>query len=189
MGKRLEEMTLSELWELFPIFLVAHDDRWEDYYREMEEKIGNVLGDTVIHRISHIGSTAIDGIWSKNIVDVLLELESDADMESAACMLKEAGLTVMSESKNRISMNQGYTENGFLDKVYHVHLRYAGDNDELYFRDYMNEYPDEAAAYESLKMTLWKKYEHDRDAYTRQKTGFIREKTEAARKKYGHKYE
>lgn len=29
MGKDLSEMTSEELWELFPIFLVEHDDRWE----------------------------------------------------------------------------------------------------------------------------------------------------------------
>lgn len=35
-GKELSEMTLEELWELFPIFLVQHDDKWEDAYREIE---------------------------------------------------------------------------------------------------------------------------------------------------------
>ena len=35
MGKDLSEMTLEELWELFPIFLVAHDNRWKDYYNEI----------------------------------------------------------------------------------------------------------------------------------------------------------
>ncbi len=28
MGKDLSKMTLEELWALFPIFLVPHDDRW-----------------------------------------------------------------------------------------------------------------------------------------------------------------
>ena len=28
MGKELSEMTLEELWDLFPIFLVQHDDQW-----------------------------------------------------------------------------------------------------------------------------------------------------------------
>ena len=32
MGKDLSKMTLEELWELFPIFLVAHDDRWKDSF-------------------------------------------------------------------------------------------------------------------------------------------------------------
>ena len=32
MSKNLPEMTLDELWKLFPIFLVAHDDRWTDLF-------------------------------------------------------------------------------------------------------------------------------------------------------------
>ena len=28
MGKELSEMTLEELWELFPIVLVEHNDKW-----------------------------------------------------------------------------------------------------------------------------------------------------------------
>ena len=31
MEKELSEMTLEELWELFPIFLVQHDDQWNEY--------------------------------------------------------------------------------------------------------------------------------------------------------------
>ena len=36
MGKALAEMTLEELWELFPIFLVEHNENWKKYYVEME---------------------------------------------------------------------------------------------------------------------------------------------------------
>ena len=88
----------------------------------------------------------------------------------------------MSQSKKRLSFNKGYTENGFADRVFHLHLRYAGDNDELYFRDYLIEHPDVAKEYEKLKLELWKKYEHNRDAYTEAKTEFVRKYTEKARK-------
>ena len=64
----------------------------------------------------------------------------------------------------------------------------AGDNDELYFRDYLNEHPEVAKEYEALKLDLWKKYEHNRDAYTDAKTDFIRHWTQEARKKYGNRY-
>lgn len=37
-----------------------------------------------------------------------------------------------------------------------------GDYDELYFRDYLNEYPALAAEYEALKLRLWKQYENTR---------------------------
>ena len=70
----------------------------------------------------------------------------------------------------------------------HIHLRHTGDNDELYFRDYLNEHPKIAEEYEALKLELWQKYEHDRDAYTNGKTEFIRKWTTEARRIYGDRY-
>ena len=67
MGKELLEMTLEELWGLFPIFLVQHDDQWNEYYNEIESTITDLLAGYPVNRISHIGSTAIKGIWAKNM--------------------------------------------------------------------------------------------------------------------------
>lgn len=39
MAKPLSEMTLEELWELFPIVLAEHRDCWADWYAE-EEALG-----------------------------------------------------------------------------------------------------------------------------------------------------
>ena len=158
------------------------------YYREMEAMLKNLLPDRFAPRIHHIGSTAIAGIWAKNIVDVLVEIPTSENIVGAAEILKRNGFLIMSADKNRISLNRGYTKEGFADKVYHVHLRYAGDNDELYFRDYLNEYPEAAKEYEALKLSLWKKFEHNRDAYTEAKTDFIRLFTAEARKKYVDRY-
>ena len=80
MGNKLSEMTLEELWELFPIFLVQHDDKWKDDYRKMEVLIQDLLSDCPVERISHIGSTAIQGIWAKDIVDVMVEIAETADI-------------------------------------------------------------------------------------------------------------
>lgn len=188
MGKELSEMTQQELWELFPIFLVKHDDKWKDSYREMENTMSDLFAGFPVERISHIGSTAIQGIWAKNIVDVMIELSEKADLEEAALVLEQNGFIRMSAEANRISLNKGYTKDGFADKVYHIHLRYTGDNDELYFRDYLTEHPQVAKDYESLKLELWKKYEHNRNAYTDAKTEFIRKWTDKARKVYGERY-
>lgn len=37
-----------------------------------------------------------------------------------------------------------------------MYLRHCGDNDELYFRDYLIEHPDIAREYEKLKLNLWR---------------------------------
>ena len=75
MGKDLSEMTLEELWELFPIFLVAHDDRWKDSFNEIEKTLTGLLANQSVVRISHIGSTAIQEIRAKNIIDRTSERE------------------------------------------------------------------------------------------------------------------
>ncbi len=51
MQKELPEMTLEELWELFPIFLVAHDDRWKDRFNEIGETLTGLLSGFQLHRL------------------------------------------------------------------------------------------------------------------------------------------
>ena len=68
------------------------------------------------------------------------------------------------------------------------HLRLVGDNDELYFRDYLNDHPQTAKEYEALKLRLWKEFEHDRDAYTEAKTDFIKVVTAKGRQEYAGRY-
>lgn len=83
----------------------------------------------------------------------------------------------MNTSKNRISMNKGYTEKGFAEKVYHLHIRLPHDHDELYFLSYLQMHPAIAKEYETLKLHLWKRYPHDRTDTRRQRqilSGHIR---------------
>ena len=188
MGKELSEMSLEELWELFPIFLVAHSDKWIRFYDEIESFLKITLSECPIERISHIGSTAISGIWAKDIVDVLIEVSKGSDIWNTAKIIEKNGFIRMSTEADRISFNRGYTKDGFADKVFHVHLRYIGDNDELYFRDYLNEHTQTAREYETLKLQLWKLFEHNRDAYTDAKTEFIRKWTSEAKRIYAGRY-
>lgn len=78
MGKGLSNMTLEELWKLFPILLVEHNDTWRQRYEEIEGCLTELLADCSVVRISHIGSTAVDGIWAKDIDDVLVAHDRDA---------------------------------------------------------------------------------------------------------------
>ena len=84
--------------------------------------------------------------------------------------------------------NKGYTKHGFAEKVYHLHMRSAGDWDELYFKDYLIEHPEVANAYSHLKQSLLLSYKHNRDGYTDAKTEFIKHFTGKAREAYGNRY-
>ena len=188
MKKQLSEMTLEELWELFPIFLTQYQPGWDTWYQEELRNLQQLLPAKEIVRISHIGSTAVKTIWAKPIVDIMVETTPDNNWTTIKKKLLQSGYLCMAEDSRRISFNKGYTENGFAEKVYHLHLRRGGDNDELYFRDYLLAHPQVAKAYEELKLSLWKKFEHNRDAYTESKTDFIRTYTLEAKKLYGERY-
>lgn len=187
MGKKLSEMSLEELWQLFPIFLTEHKDCWRDWYTEEEILLKRLLTQAI--RISHTGSTAVSSIWAKPIIDILVEVPLECDLLSIKDLLVNNGYICMNQNIHRISFNKGYTENGFSERVFHLHLRYAGDNDELYFRDYLMEYTEIAKEYEKLKLELWKEYEHNRDAYTNAKADFVKRYTDKAKLKYGNRYE
>ena len=186
MGKKLSEMSLEELWQLFPIFLEEHKDCWKEWYFEEESLLKRAFSSS--EKISHIGSTAISSIWAKPIVDILMEVPKERNLLDYKAQIINCGYICMSESEKALSFNKGYTENGFAERVFHLHLRYTGDNNELYFRDYLNEFPDIAKEYEKLKLSLWKEYERNRDAYTNAKTAFVKKYTEQAKMIYGNRY-
>ncbi len=139
-------------------------------------------------KISHIGSTAIAGIWAKPIVDILVEAPNSGCFSECKAALAGAGYICMSEQPLRLSFNKGYTEQGYAEQVYHLHLRRNGDHDELYFRDYLNAHSDAAKEYEQLKLKLWKQYAYDRDGYTAQKSNFVAAVTAKAKAEFKGRY-
>ncbi|MCQ1531798.1 GrpB family protein [Lutispora saccharofermentans] len=191
MKKTLSEMTLEELWELFPIILKEHNPEYEKWYLIEKEDIIRHIGQKNIKRINHIGSTSVEGLIAKPTIDILLELDNDCNLEWLKSTLTGMGWLLMSsenESDMRMAFNKGYTPDGFDEKVYHLHVRYHGDWNELYFKDYLREHSEVAEEYGLLKKLLWKKFEHNRDGYTDAKTEFIMKYTNIARACYGDRY-
>lgn len=191
MEKSCSEMTLEELWQLFPIVLREHNPEYKEWYLQEKEKIAKTVGQNEIKRINHIGSSAVEGLPAKPTVDILLEVDYNTNMETLAVKLKNAGWTLMSVEKEpglKMAFNKGYTPNGFAERVFHLHLRFLGDWDELYFRDYLLTHKEVAKAYGELKLKLKEQFEHDRDGYTAAKTGFISKWTKQARKDFGNRY-
>ncbi|MCI8298896.1 MAG: GrpB family protein [Lachnospiraceae bacterium] len=186
MNKKLSEMSLKELWQLFPVFLTENQTNWREWYSEEEILLKQAIPQAV--RISHIGSTAVGFIWAKPIIDILVEVPKQSQLLNYKDLILNSGYICMDQQINRISFNKGYTENGFDEKVFHLHLRYIGDNNELYFRDYLIGHPHIAGEYEKMKLKLWKEYEYNRDGYTNAKTEFVQKYTEKARLLYRDRY-
>ncbi|WP_066504146.1 GrpB family protein [Abyssisolibacter fermentans] len=191
MGKELSEMTLEELWELFPIILKEHNTDYKNWYEIEKQRLLSFIDKKSIIRINHIGSSAVKGLISKPTVDILLEVDNKSNIEQLKDTLLNNGWLLMSSQKKpymSMAFNKGYTKEGFAEKVYHLHVRYYDDWNELYFRDYLIQHEEVANEYGKLKLRLLEKYEHNRDGYTDAKSDFILKYTKKAKEEYGDKY-
>ena len=191
MEKLLSEMSLEELWELFPVVLKEHNPKYKKWYIKEQQELIRIIGQKNIKRINHIGSTAVEGLLAKPIIDILLEIDESYNVEFLKTILHKADWICMSseiEPVFQLSLNKGYTLNGFAEKVFHLHVRYFDDWNELYFRDYLMEHKDVAIEYSNLKSILKGQYAHNRDEYTNQKTDFILQYSNIAKEEYGDRY-
>ena len=184
--KSLDQITDEERARLFPIILSEYNPDWPRWYAEESEKLRCLIGEEHIVRISHIGSTAVPGLTSKPTVDILMEISEGIDVDQLMAALPNPEYiclhppTTPSEPPHLVFL-KGYTPTGFADKVYHIHVRYPGDWDELRFRDYLIAHPEIAAEYAELKRKLRGAFEFDRDGYTEAKTEFIRSVVDKAK--------
>ncbi|MBN2035968.1 MAG: GrpB family protein [Chitinispirillaceae bacterium] len=184
MNRSLATMTPEELGELFPVIISSPDPRWGRLYQREKERIKKALGGKNIVRIQHIGSTAVPGLVAKPTIDILLEVPEKIDAQWIVEKMERLEYHYIARPENpapHMMFAAGYTVHGFKGQAYHVHVRYGGDWDELYFRDYLRAHPDVAKEYGELKIGLAQIHRNDREAYTGKKTAFIQGITVRAR--------
>jgi GrpB-like predicted nucleotidyltransferase (UPF0157 family) len=184
MNNNLSEMTNEELSKLFPIILSKHNAAWSNNYQKEKAILERGIGKENIARINHIGSTVIPGILAKPTIDILIEINDTADIKKLIWNIQSVGYIYTKKPENpppHMMFIKGYTPEGFKGQAFHVHVRYVGDWDEIYFLRYLLKHPEIALEYEKLKLELKSKFEHDRDGYTNAKTDFIKRITNVAR--------
>ncbi|HNX59304.1 MAG TPA: GrpB family protein [Spirochaetota bacterium] len=183
-------MTTEELGLLYPIILTPHNPEWRFSFDREKSALLEGLDPLRPLRIEHIGSTAVRGIAAKPTIDILIAIPDDpASVQTFQDKMMIMGYVKTEEQKKHQMFVKGYTPEGLADESFHVHMGPLSLDwlwDRVYFRDYLNEFPEVAAEYESLKMRLAEKFRNDREAYTDGKGDFIRRITDAAKNHYGH---
>ncbi|QWC00717.1 GrpB family protein [Mycoplasmatota bacterium] len=185
-------MKKDDLWRLFPIILKPHNPEYINWYRQEKKILTKIIGDHLIKRMSHIGSTSVHNLIAKPTIDILLEVENEVALIEIKNKLEKESYICHKQKdmfkNNSLMCLKGYSEKGFEEKVFHIHIKVLNNHKELYFRDYLKEHPEIARAYGELKLELMKKYKHHRDHYTDSKSDFINRYTEAAKNMYKDRY-
>jgi len=158
--------------------LKPYNPKWPEMYK-IEEKIILNECSCIIKKIHHIGSTSIENIQSKPIIDIMIELDDFSCKEQIFKELLNIGYIFrMQAREDWIFMSKGFNEK----KMYHLHLVFKDSEfaqEHLIFRDNLRKYPSIAKEYEHLKIDLLSQYRDSPEDYTINKSNFIYEHSQA----------
>ncbi len=173
------------------IDIVPHNPLWKAMFDQERKHLTACLPENLIGRIEHFGSTAIQGLPAKPIIDILVEVTSlDETKSIIAPVLELQGYDYFWRPSFGDSTPPFYawfikrSKKGI--RTHHIHMVEADFEhwERLLFRDYLLENEDIAKKYGDLKIRLCEKNRNDRVAYTMGKTKFIVATTEEAKKYY-----
>ena len=151
------------------IRLVHHDPEWADVYERAEADIRDALGEDALS-IDHVGSTAIPGIDSKPVIDILVLVER-YDPEAVYRIPLESLGYVFKHRDLGHAFFEGHPS-GMSTQVHVVEESSEDPRMMVTFRDYLRTHPDEARRYEQLKHTLADRYT-DGNVYADAKSEYV----------------
>ena len=70
--------------------LLPYQSSWNDEFLAEEKRLQEIFGDKAV-AIEHIGSTAVEGLSAKPIIDIAVLIENDEDADSFTNSLSEIG--------------------------------------------------------------------------------------------------
>jgi GrpB-like predicted nucleotidyltransferase (UPF0157 family) len=173
-----------------PVRIVPADPAWPARFEVERDALAAAIGRWASGGIHHVGSTAVPGLDAKPVIDILVGVRDLAS--SRACFEPVAQLGYM-YAPYLIEEMHWFCKPDPSRRTHHLHLVPADSQcfrEELAFRDCLRAHPDTAAEYAGLKYRLAVRFEHDREAYTDAKAGFIRDvlaRTEAQAAPGGHR--
>ena len=152
--------------------LEPHDKQWDEIALQTIKTLKSILGDDAID-IQHIGSTAIQAIKAKPIIDIAVAVHDIKDILPYIEVLKQ----------HNIFFHEGAVagevffvmEDGDI-RTHHIHIvkrNGTGWSNYISFRDYLNANPEKAMMYDEFKRKSAVRFADDRKRYTASKQEII----------------
>ncbi len=166
-----------------PVVIVEYDLRWPAMFADEAARIaialpGHLLG------IEHIGSTAVEGLAAKPVIDIQVGVRSLQPTGELVGAMAEIGYLYFPEMEADLP-DRRYFRRGEGRRTHQVHMvertNAAWWDRHVIFRDWLRTHPADAFAYAKLKRRLAKDHRGDRTGYTEAKSEFIAQVVEQAR--------
>jgi len=152
--------------------LEPYNDKWSKLFDEERELLSSRLKELII-AIEHVGSTSIEGLFAKPIIDIAIGVSSLDVIIELKEKVKALGYVEVPVSLDGKHVFARYKEK----KITHfLHVMIYNQNlwiDQISFRDYLRSDLDAKIEYIKLKEKLANKYPNDVVSYTNEKKEFV----------------
>ena len=166
------------------VYLEKYNPIWKSMFEEEKRNLEKIFSDKYIS-IEHVGSTSIEGLSAKPIIDIQVSINKFSDFEYVRNVFEKMPYSIKLDSDpDEILVRKGDENN----RTHFIHIVEEGSKrciNTLLFRDYLRSHEDVKKDYENLKLDLAKKFENDRKSYTASKNEFIQEVLKKAREEKG----
>ena len=156
------------------MYLFAPSEDWKVKYQQEAQALERVS--TVPVQYQHIGSTAVTGLYAKDVIDILGLITGFEDGEMLVPALVALGYAYRGE--------YGISGRHYFVKTepvkVHLHIYCNGDNNalnHLWFVHFMKQNPDYVAKLNALKIALHERYPQDKAQYQAGKAEFYQQLT------------
>jgi GrpB-like predicted nucleotidyltransferase (UPF0157 family) len=158
---------------------------WPKNFQTEKERLQDVFDGKALE-IEHIGSTSIEGLISKPIIDIVVMIGNHQDADTFTEPLAKIGYKFDSTSTER----HYYVKGNPVE--YHLSIAYADRGGfwsrQILFRDYLRKHTKARDEYAKLKEDLLQKDPTGNDKYIVGKTDFVYKILSLAGWKDGQKY-
>lgn len=147
-------------------------NEWITEFETEKQRIQDLIG-PYVHRVHHIGSTAIEGLCAKPIIDIAIEIHDFSDGEKCAPALEKIGY---SYGGTNVLPERHYFNKGE-PRTHQIHMYETGNRflaEQLRFRDYLRRNETQRKEYEQLKLALASSNLNDKHKYADEKTEFVK---------------
>lgn len=153
--------------------LASHHKQWVALFEEEKQCILSILKGIEVS-IEHVGSTAVQGLKAKPILDMVLAVSAPAQTKKVYKILEKNGYRDRGELG--IADRHLFIRGPEDWRTHHLHVTLKNSNfwvEHILFRDYLRAHKSALTRYNTLKKKLAKQFANDRESYTKAKRDFI----------------
>lgn len=157
------------------VIIEEYNPEWSKMFAKEKQVLSAILPNPV--RIEHIGSTSIEGLGAKPVIDIMIGLNDFSTVDTLIPHIKSVAYNYVSEFESQMPYRRFFTKDSNGVRTHHIHMVEANTefwHRHLAFRDYLRAHVVDKDAYYKLKKELFLLEWRDTSEYAQAKTFFIR---------------